>query len=150
MTPLLKLSMRTHLGRRQRGAVATEFALIFIVFMALVIAVIEFARVMFIYSTAVEATRLGARIAVVCSTGDTAHVKARMKDMLTLLEPANIDIAYPTPGCSAKACEPVTVRIQGLTVKAAIPLVPLSFPIPAFSTSLPSESLSSTNNPICS
>lgn len=134
---------------RQRGAAATEFALVAVLFLALVIAVIEFARLMFIYSTAVEATRLGARVAVVCSVADEAKVKARMKGMLGILEPANINISYPAAGCSAASCDPVTVTIQNLTVKAAIPLVPLTFKVPAFSTSLPAESLDSTNNPLC-
>jgi len=135
--------------RRQRGAAATEFALVSIFFLALVIGVIEFARLMFIYSTAVEATRRGARMAVVCSTSDADKVKAYMKDMLALLEPGNISITYPSPGCSASDCDPVTVTITNLTVNLAIPLVPLSFPVPDFSTSLPAESLNSTNNALC-
>lgn len=134
---------------RQQGAAAVEFALVSILFLALVIAVIEFAMVMYVYSTAIEATRLGARVAVVCDVGD-AIVKARMKAMLSILEPANITISYPASGCSAATCDPVTVRIQNLTYHAAIPLVPLNFPIPDFATSLPSESLSSTDNAICS
>ena len=145
------MKTRQHLRfrRQQCGAAATEFALVAVIFLALVIAVIEFARLMFIYSTAVEATRLGARIAVVCSVADEAKVKARMKGMLSILEPANINIAYPAAGCSAASCDPVTVTIQNLTVTAAIPLVPLTFTVPAFSTSLPAESLDSTNNPLC-
>lgn len=135
--------------RQQRGAAATEFALVSVIFLALVIGVIEFARVMFIYSTAIEATRLGARIAVVCSVNDAAKVKARMKNMLNLLQPSNIDITYPAAGCSAANCDPVTVTIQNLTIQAAIPLVPLTFPVPAFSTSLPAESLDSTDNALC-
>jgi Flp pilus assembly protein TadG len=135
---------------RQRGAAATEFAVVAIIFLAMVIAVIEFARLMYIYSTAVEATRLGVRLAVVCSVNDEAKVKARMKAMLPLLEPGNISISYPGGTCSAATCPSVTVRIQNLTVSTGIPLVPLSFPIPDFATSLPAESLDSTDNPICS
>lgn len=133
---------------RQSGAAAVEFALVSILFIALVIAVIEFAMLMYVYSTAVEATRLGARVAVVCDPGDEV-VKARMQNMLSILEPENITISYPASGCSAATCDPVTVRISNLTYKATIPLVPLSFPIPSFATSLPSESLSSTDNPLC-
>lgn len=139
---------RLHL-KTQRGAAAVEFALVAIYFIALVVAVIEFAHVMFTYSSAIEATRLGARIAAVCSVSDVDKVKAKMQVMLPLLQPSNISISYPAPGCSATTCDPVTVSIQNLTVTAAIPLVPLTFPIPAFTTSIPSESLDSTNNPIC-
>lgn len=133
----------------QTGAAVTEFAVILVFFMALVIAVVEFARVMYIYSSAVEATRLGARIAVVCSPNDVNNVKARMQVMLNLLQPNNINITYPAAGCSATTCDPITVRIQNVSVSTVIPLVPLTFTLPPFSTSLPSESLDSTNNPIC-
>lgn len=136
-------------GLRQRGANTAEFAVVSIFFLALVMAVIEFAHLMFVYSTAVEATRLGARMAVVCGTGDVAKVKARMKDMLPILQPANIAISYPGSSCSAADCDPVTVRIQGLSVDLAIPLLPLTFAVPDFATSLPAESLSSTDNPLC-
>ncbi|KAB2970823.1 MAG: pilus assembly protein [Zoogloea sp.] len=135
---------------RQRGAVAVEFALVFIVFMAMAVAIMEFSRVMYVYASAVEATRLGARIATVCGTGDVAKVKARMRGMLSSLTPDKISITYPATECSAATCDPVTVRIQGLTVVTSIPMVtPLSFPVPAFSTSIPGESLSSTNNALC-
>jgi hypothetical protein len=134
--------------RHQRGAAAVEFALVSILFLALVIAVIEFSMLMYVYSTAIEATRLGARIAAVCDVGDDV-VKTRMKWMLSILEPGNIDISYPAAGCSSAACDPVTVRITNLTYRATIPLVPLTFNVPDFATSVPSESLSSADNPIC-
>jgi len=135
---------------RQRGAAATEFAFISIFFFAMVIGVIEFARLMYVYATAVEATRMGARMAVVCSKTDEAKVKSAMKKMLGSLNASNIVISYPaTSNCSATDCDPVTVSIQNLTVNLAIPLVPLTMPVPAFSTSLPAESLDSTNNARC-
>lgn len=134
----------------QGGAVAIEFALVSILFMALVIAVVEFAHVMYVYSTAVEATRLGARVAAVCSVSDVDRVKAKMQTLLPLLQPGNIVITYPSSSCSAATCDPITVSIQNLTVTASIPLVPLTLPVPDFSTSVPSESLDSTNNPLCS
>lgn len=132
----------------QQGAAAVELAVVGIVFIAMVIAIMEFARVMYVMATAVEATRLGARVAVVCDIGDAA-IKARMKTMLKLLEPANIDIVYPASQCSAAQCDPVTVRIKNVTLDTHIPLVPLSFTLPEFATSLPSESLNSAGNPLC-
>ncbi|MCB1894712.1 MAG: pilus assembly protein [Zoogloeaceae bacterium] len=135
--------------RCQRGAAATEFALVSIVFMGLVIGVIELGRLAYVYTTAVEATRLGARIAVVCSQADDTVVKAKMKAMLPLLEAGNISIVYPAATCSITDCDPVTVSIQNLTFRAVIPLVPLDFQIPAYTTSLPAESLDSTDNDLC-
>lgn len=144
----MNTAIRSSFGEGQHGAAAVEFALVSILFLALIIAIIEFAMAMYVYATAVEATRLGARIAVVCDADD-ATVKARMKGMLSILEPANISITYPASGCSAATCDPVTVRIQNLSYRAAIPLVPLTFSIPDFATSLPRESLSSAGNPLC-
>lgn len=132
----------------QRGAAAAEFAVVSVVFLGLTIGVMEFARVMFIYSTAVEATRLGARLAVVCDEGDT-DVKRRMRIMLDALTPDKINISYPATDCSAASCDPVTVRIQNLTINTMIPFIPLSFPVPDFVTSLPAESRDSTDNGIC-
>lgn len=133
----------------QGGAAVAEFAVVLTLFMGLVIGVFEFARLMYIYSSAVEATRLGARIAAVCSPNQVNNVKARMKTMLSALDPGEITITYPAAGCSAATCDPVTVSIHDVTVKLAIPLAPLTFTLPPFSTSVPSESLDSTNNPIC-
>lgn len=133
---------------RQRGAVAVEFAVTVLLFLSLTIGVIEFARVMFHWSTAVEATRLGARVAVVCDQNDSA-VRTRMKHMLPLLQDANIVIQYPSGGCSPSSCDPVTVSLKDVTVRTIIPLAPLSIPLPGLSTSLTSESMDSTDNYLC-
>lgn len=140
--------LRPSLPIRQHGAAAAEFAVVSVVFLALTIGVMEFARVMFVYSTAVEATRLGARLAVVCDEGDT-DVKRRMRIMLDALTPDKINIAYPATDCSAASCDPVTVRIQNVMINTMIPFIPLSFPVPDFVTSLPAESRDSTDNGIC-
>ena len=136
------------LGTRQEGAAAAEYAVVSVVFFGMVLAVIEFSHLMFVYSTVVEATRLGARVAAVCDVSDVT-VKARMQTILPLLTPEKISITYPSGTCSASACEPLTVSVQGLIVPLSIPLAPLAFRVPAFSTSIPGESLSSADNPIC-
>lgn len=133
---------------RQRGAAAVEFALTAIAFLALVIGAIEFSRLMLTWNMAVETTRLGARVAVVCDKNDTA-IKRRMREMLPPLSDANIVVSYPTSGCTARSCEPVTVRIVNFDVPLVIPGIPLSFTLPSLATSLPSESLSSADNPLC-
>lgn len=133
---------------RQRGAVAVEFAMTVLVFLSLTIGVIEFSRVMFHWSTAVEATRLGARVAVVCDQNDSA-VRTRMKNMLPLLKDSNIVISYPSGACSPSSCEPITVSLTGVTIRTIIPIVPLSIPLPGLSTSLTPESMDSTDNYLC-
>jgi Flp pilus assembly protein TadG len=134
---------------RLRGATSAEFAVTFVLFFSLVAGVVEFSRLMLFVGTAVEATRLGARVAVVCDANDSA-VKSRMRALLPALADANISVTYPGGECTATDCEPVTVSLSGVTMPLMIPLVPMSVPIPDFSSSLPAESLSSTDNAICS
>lgn len=135
---------------RERGAVAAEFAFVFLLFITLVTAVMEFARLMMVYVSAVEATRYGARLAIVCGVDAQSAIKARMKKRLTLLQPANISIHYPSTVCRASSCDGVTVAVSGLNFRLSIPLLNIQFPIPSYSTSLPSESAQSTGNAACS
>ena len=129
---------------RQRGTAAVEFALIASLLFMLLFGVMEMSRVLFYWNTATEATRLGARLAVVCNK-DAAAIKARMNDLHSLLAPANIDIAYTPGGCDINTCRTVTVSITGMNVSTFIPFVPLNLRMPSFSTTLPRESLDSTN-----
>lgn len=137
---------------RQSGAAAVEFALVVSVFLMLLFGVIEMSRVLFYMNTAAEATRLGARLAVVCDI-NAAAIKTRMRNMLGILSDANIDISYLPAGCDIGSCQTVTVSIdQGqsaLNIATYIPFVPLTLRMPAFTTTLPRESLSSTSNAIC-
>lgn len=134
--------------RRQHGAAAVEFAVTILVFLSLTIGAIEFARFLFHWSTAVEATRLGARVAVVCDQGDTA-VKARMRAMMPLLKDGDITVTYPAGGCSATTCDPVTVHLQNVTIPLIIPIIPISLQLPPLHTSLTAESLESSGNYLC-
>lgn len=135
-------------SRASQGAASVEFALTVLIFLTLTIGVIEFARVMFHWSTAIEATRLGARVAVVCDRNDTA-VKFRMRSMLPLLQDSDIAITYPTAGCTAATCEPITVSLVNFNVSTIIPIATISVLLPPLSTSLTAESLSSTDNALC-
>jgi len=134
---------------RQRGAAAVEFALLAGFLFTLLFGVIEMSRVLFYWNTATEATRLGARLAVVCDQNSVATVKARMQAMLGVLQSGNIDIAYSPSGCDQNSCRSVTVSITGVNVATMIPFIPLNIQMPPFSTTLPRESMNSAN-PDCS
>ena len=69
---------------RQRGVAAVEFALVASLLFTLLFGVMEMGRVLFYWNTATEATRLGARLAVVCGK-DAAVIKSRMGAMLGIL-----------------------------------------------------------------
>jgi Flp pilus assembly protein TadG len=121
-----------------RGAASVEYAVTAIYWIAMTIAVIEFGRVMYMWTATYEATRLGARLAIVCGV-DSASVKTRMQSILPILTAANINIAYAGTVCSSASCVPTSVTVSGVTVDTVIPLAPLSFPLPTATTSLPPE-----------
>lgn len=132
----------------QRGVAAVEFALVSVILFTLLFGIIEFGRVLFMLNTTVEATRLGARLAVVCDKDDSVIV-TRMTELAGFLSPSNINISYNPGGCNVDTCRYATVSITGLTVQSLVPLIPINFPMPPFATTLPRESMSSLNNSIC-
>jgi Flp pilus assembly protein TadG len=145
--------MKTHLRLKalQAGVLTVELALSSIIFLTLTLAVLEFGRYMFIYNNIIEAARFGARVATVCASTDQSVIKAKMLTYASNigLTAANITIDYPSNTCSAVDCDPVTVQINNFSVALSIPFANLSFPLPKATTSVPSESLDSTNNAIC-
>ncbi|WP_088958754.1 TadE/TadG family type IV pilus assembly protein [Variovorax sp. HW608] len=140
---------------RQSGATTVEFALGLIVFLMLLLGITDFARMLFTWGAANEATRAGARYAVVCDdTGNQAQVLARMQALLPQI--TTINLAWIPAGCNAATCEGVTVTITGLDyqwispIAGAAALAPI--PMPTFSTFLPREIMrQDPNSPaICS
>lgn len=138
--------------QRQRGSTAVEFALVSAfggLFVAL-IGAMELGRVLFYLNTANEATRLGARIAVVCDANDTM-IKSRMTYLLPVLQSEKITVSYSPAGCASSAenarntCQSVTVAITGLQIDTVIPFVPFSVTMPSFRTTLSREAMNSAN-----
>jgi Flp pilus assembly protein TadG len=129
--------MRHHVN----GATTVEFALGLLIFLMLVLGIVDFSRMLFTWSAAQEATREGARYAVVCDdTGQQALVLARMRALLPQI--STVSVAWAPSGCTASTCEGVTVSITGLNYQWISPIVgataPL-IPMPTFSTYLPRE-----------
>ena len=140
---------------RQRGATTVELALVLGIFLSLLIGVCEFSRVLFYWSTATEAVRLGARTAVVCDA-DASVIKTRMTALLPLLSTSNISVSYLPSGCDSDAptarssCSTVTVSVTNVKVKTMFPFMPLTLTMPPLTTTLPRESLtSSTGGTVC-
>lgn len=136
------------LGRSQKGAAAVEFSLIAMVFFILLIGVLEMGRVLFTWNAAAEATRYGARVAAVCNMNDGA-ILDRMQDIMPNLEAGNVSVSYLPSGCNKSNCQQVRVSISNFQVTTHIPVVSAVLAVPPFTTSLPRESLDSTNNPVC-
>lgn len=144
MKPIFSLSSH----RRQRGVAAVEFALVAGILFTLLLGVMELGRILFMMNTTAEATRLGTRLAVVCDQNDPA-IKNKMTNLAGFLQTGNIDVNYLPSGCDVNTCRYVTVSIAGVNVQAIVPLIPVNFAMPPFSTTLPRESMSSLNNPVC-
>lgn len=147
--------MNTYLARyrsRQGGAAAVEFALVsaFGGLLVALIGALELGHVLFYMNTANEATRLGARIAVVCDANDST-IKSRMATLLPVLQPDKISVTYLPGGCASSAesarnsCQSVTVAITGVQINTVIPFVPISVAMPPFSTTLSREAMDSAS-----
>lgn len=146
--------MRTpcHPGH-QRGVAAVEFAIISSLLFTMLLGVIEMGRLFWTWNAAVEATRYGARLAVVCDLNDS-HIKSEMISGLPTLANSNIVVTYLNPPaadntCTAVNCKAVKVSLTGYTHNTIIPFVPLTLTLPPFSTTLRKEFMSSTANEIC-
>ena len=79
-----------------------------------------------------------------------------MTSLFPIIPGDKIQVLYSPTGCvDANSCYEITVRIQPIPVATVIPYIPLSLTLPAFATTLPNESMQSTNkdgvaNPVCS
>ena len=141
---------------REAGMAAVEFALIAaIILFPLLIGIMEFGRIIFYWNAATEATRLGARLAVVCDLDDST-IKARMTALFPVLNTADIQISYEPAGCTVTSCHQVRVSIaspgeEKTTLRNYISSAPDSFKFfpsfPPFSTTLPRESMRSSFGP---
>lgn len=157
--------------RRQSGGAIIEFALVAVLFLTVLLAVVDFGRLLMTWNAASEATRLGARVAVVCNKADAGLILAKMQRFLPQLTGANVLIEWQNPDgvadptCDAATCKGVQVSIYNNAANPADPnnlrLQPISPfmglvlpPVPAFATYLPRESMQSTSaagdaNPVC-
>lgn len=132
----------TPASHRQAGATTVEFALALLLFFTFLLGILDFARMLFTWSAAQEATRAGARYAAVCDdTSQQAQVLARMQALLPQI--STVGVTWSPSGCSAATCEGVTVSITGLNYQWISPIAGVAarapIPMPSFSTFLPRE-----------
>jgi len=133
--------------REQAGVAMVELALVAIVFLAILIGIMEFGRWLFTLNAAVEATRWGARLAVVCGSPEE-KIQSQVAVMLrsggnleiTMSSATSEKLDYPTTTCITSDCM-VTVKLVGAEFKPMIPYLGGSWPIPEFTTTLSRESL---------
>jgi Flp pilus assembly protein TadG len=133
--------------KKLRGSTVVEFALVLIFFLTVFLGILDFARMLWTWNAANEATRWGARISVVCDKG-AAAVLANMQQMVPQLADANVQVDwYDAAGnvsttCNSTNCAGVNVSITGLNYQWLSPIgwaTQAAIPMPAFSTYLPRE-----------
>jgi Flp pilus assembly protein TadG len=125
----------------QIGATTIELAFVLVLFFMFLLGVTDFSRMLFTWNAATEATRLGARYAVVCAdTANQAKVLEKMRMMVP--EIGAVALAWAPAGCDAATCAGVTVTITSLRYRWISPIAGALMPVqalPSFSTYLPRE-----------
>ena len=146
---------------RHLGATMVEFAIVAVLFFSLLLGIMDFGRMLFTWNAAGEATRWGARIAVVCDKLTPDQVRVRMRRILPELTNANIVINYYNPAgivdnfCTMDTCKAVEVSLSGFTFDPISPFMPFGLTtVPDFRTYLLRESMEAVNaagdqNPVC-
>jgi hypothetical protein len=137
-----------HAPTRQKGVTTVEFAIVGGILMLLVFGIIEFGRMIFTMDVLQEGARRGARVAAVCQVGNAGVADAAVFANLPGLTTANVDVQYldvnGNPTAAYEAIQYVRVRISGYRFRVYLPLVDANlaeFPVPAFTATLPRESL---------
>ena len=130
------------MNKKQDGSTVVEFSLVLILFLMFFLGITDFARMLFTWGAANEASRYGARFAAICDdTGNKPKVLARMQAVLPQI--ADINLAWTPAGCTATTCQGVTVTITSLNYQWISPIAGAgalaAIPMPTFSTYLPRE-----------
>jgi hypothetical protein len=133
-----------HSLRRQGGIAIIEFALVAIIFFALLLGIMEFGRWLFTLNAAREATRWGVRVAVVCGS-TPSEINSYVAVMLRSGDGAITIDPTPLSLCTTSDCI-VTAKLEGATFTPLIPFLGGSYALPNFTTSLPREALGAAGN----
>ncbi len=145
---------------KQRGMAVVEFAIVGAVAIMMIFAVLEIARAVFVANALTEATRRGARMAVVCPINDPAIAQVatfnapgagNSSPIVYQLDTTDFVLEYlnlkgeviPNPGAAANfpLIRYIQVRVVNFQHQLLIPFASATFTMPEFRTTLPRESL---------
>lgn len=158
------------MNKREQGVFTVEFAIIAAALFIVLFSVMELARIIWVWNTADEATRRGARVAAVCPINHPAVPEATIfapagsgvsSPILQGLTTADVTVQYldanGNPDNIFENIRYVRVAILNYSVTPLIPFVNTTFTLPPFVTTIPSESLGfipnlsdPTADPVCS
>ncbi len=146
---------RRLLARVERGVAAVEFALVTGIVCVLLLAGVEVGRLLWTWNAAVDATRHGARLAVVCDRDAEAVIRAVLARTpgvrAAQVRVTWLDVSGQAGNCTAADCHAVRVELSGVVHQAFLPVPALqSLAMPSFATTLRREAMRSADNPACS
>lgn len=144
--------------RRQQGTALVEFAIVGAVALTLLFGVLEIARAVFVANALTEATRRGARMAVVCPINDPAIAQVatfnlagggNTSPIVKDLDVSDFVLQYldrngaviEDPSGSFGLIRYIRLRVVNFEHTLLIPFVNSTVTMPEFATTLPRESL---------
>lgn len=140
----------------QQGHAAVELALVLGLLVLLVTGTVDVARWSLARVSALEATRVGARVAALCDPGETAVGQRTLERLVGVARGGHlprVDVVYEPAGCTSASCATVTVSLSGGWIRPIAPFMPAQLALPPSSTTLPREALRSqfhgADNPSC-
>lgn len=141
----------------ERGGSLIEFTVVAAVFFLMLVGIVAAGNLYYTHNALVEATRRGARYAVMHPTGSTTDVQnvvvygtttpaTGQTSLIYNLQTTNVEVCYrttPTSSCGGQinvAQGTVTVSITGYTFPFVLPTTTTSITMPPYRTTLSGES----------
>lgn len=132
------------------GGTLLEFTVVSTVFLMMLVGIVSAGNLFYTHNALVEATRRGARYAVMHPNGSTTDVKNVVvygtttpaqgaTSLIYNLQPDNVLVTYPGTGINV-ASGTVTVTIDSYSFPFVIPTRTTSIPMPPYRTTLSGES----------
>ncbi len=134
-----------------------EFAFVALLFLVVMFGITEFSRALWTWNTIVQATRAGARFAVVeTPTSDDSQIKkfvvyhdpnatASSKPVAPGLRETNVVVSYLMNDGSASSgkavADVIQISVNGYQFNFLVPLFGSGITLPSFTTTLPLEGL---------
>jgi hypothetical protein len=130
----------------ERGSTLVEYSIAALVFLTSMFAVMEFGRALWVHNALSDATRRGARYAVLNSAGNIAQVKnvvvygdpaGGTKSIVPNLSTNDVTVTYSSMAVNTGSA---TVSINSYQFQFVIPIVGTTINMPKYTTSLTGES----------
>lgn len=139
----------------QKGTTTVEMAIVGLVVLIAIFGMIELGRALFVVNTLTEATRRGARMAVVCPVVDPKPASVAIMangsgtSVISGLTTSNVQVQYldssgnviANPTANFSSISYVSVSIVGFSLPLIIPTLMPTLSLNGFQTTLPRESL---------